>query len=357
MDFMQHALAVGKKARGISNPNPPVGAVVVADGVIVGEGCTGPAGGPHAEIKALRDSGSMAYGASIYVTLEPCCHIGRTGPCTDAIINSGISEVHVAVVDPDVRVGGKGISILRERGIKVVVGEHEKQAELDLEAHIKLSTTDLPFITVKFAVSLDGKIATRSGDSQWITNTLSRQKSHVMRMENDAVMVGINTVLMDDPKLTARGKAYSESARQPTRIIVDSNFRTPVNSSMFKERGQTIITGVFENEPLAYPTGVKTYFCSDSGGRVDLKSMLKEIGKEPISSILVEGGGELIGSLFDLGLVDKVVAFIAPVVIGGEDSPNAVKGQGALDMSAIYRLCDVKTESLGTDMMVSGYCE
>ena len=352
---MQQALSAGRRARGVSNPNPPVGAVVVVDDVVVSEGWTGPPGEPHAEVHALNRAGAISRGATMYVTLEPCCHTGRTGPCTAAIINSGISKVYVAVEDPDARVSGGGISVLRENGIEVVVGELQEEVSIDLESHLKLSATGFPFVTVKFAVSLDGKIATRSGDSQWITNTESRERVHVMRAENDAIMVGINTVVMDDPRLTARGNASLGSSRQPTRIIVDSDFRTPLNSSMFREEGQTIIVGASENQNTSFHGDVKTYSFPGPKGKVDLKCLLKQMGKEPISSILVEGGGELIGSLFDLGLVDKVVAFIAPVVIGGVDSPNAVKGEGAIDMSKVYRLRNIKREYLQTDVMISGY--
>ena len=352
---MQQALSAGKRARGVSNPNPAVGAVVVVDDVVVSEGWTGPPGEPHAEVHAINRAGDISKGATMYVTLEPCCHTGRTGPCTSAIIDSGISKVYVAAEDPDSRVSGGGISVLRENGIEVVVGELQDEASIDLESHLKLSATGFPFVTVKFAVSLDGKIATRSGDSQWITNAESRERVHVMRAENDAVMVGINTVVVDDPRLTARGNSLPKLGRQPTRIIVDSDFRTPVNSSMFQEEGQTIVVGASENQDSSFKGDVKTYSFPGPEGKVDLESLLKQMGREPISSILVEGGGELIGSLFDSGLVDKVVAFIAPVVIGGVDSPSAVKGKGALDMSKIYRLKNVKMEYLETDVMISGY--
>ena len=356
MSYMDIALAVGKKARGISSPNPPVGAVLEKNGQVLSEGFTGIPGSPHAEVMAITAAGDGAEKAALYVTLEPCCHFGRTPPCTEAIIESGISKVYIAIKDPDKRVWGKGIGRLQEAGIEVVLGIGEKAAEVDLEAHIKLSKTGSPLITAKFAVSLDGKIATSSGDAKWITSEESRARAHFMRFESDAIMVGVNTVIADDPRLTVRLNE-KKIERQPLRVIIDSSGRIPEKSALFLEKGTTLVASTQDFKLPDNLQNVKIKAFPSKEARVDLTSVLKYLGNIPVSSVLVEGGSELLGSLFDEGLVDKVVAFISPSIIGGKLSLSAVGGRGANVMSEKYSLVNVSREFIGPDVLISGYCE
>jgi len=356
MSYMDMAITAGKKARGISNPNPPVGAIIVKDEQVLSEGFTGRPGSPHAEIVAISAAGKNVRNSALYVTLEPCCHFGRTPPCTEAIIRSGISKIFIAVEDPDGRVSGKSIEQLRKAGIDVILGLGKEETEIDLEAHIKLSKTGLPFVTAKFAMSLDGKIAASSGESKWITGDESRAIAHMMRLESDAIMVGVNTVLVDDPRLTAR-LVNRDVDRQPLRVVIDSQGRIPSHSSMLFEEGSTFVATA---ENVRFSDSIKnlsTKSFPDKKGKVDLISVLEHLGKIPISSVFVEGGSQLLGSLFDQGLVDKVAAFISPSIIGGRASLGAVGGTGAKFMSDKYVLTGVKREFIGSDMLVTGYCE
>jgi len=356
LSYMRRALDLSNKALGISNPNPPVGAVVVKDGMVVGEGFTGPPGTFHAEKEALNIAGDYARGASLYVTLEPCIHFGRTPPCVDSIIEAGISEVHASVIDPDKRVNGRGVEKLKASDIKVYIGELADDSSRRMQAHIKLMKTGLPFVTVKFAASLDGKIATSSGESQWITGNDARDIAHSMRGETDAIMVGIGTVLADNPRLTARGDYSPTTGRQPLRVVVDSNCRTPLNSALLFEPGQTIIASNKSSPTCDLPSSVTIEKFPGSSDRVDLSRLLSYLGKIPVSSVLVEGGSGLTGALFDEGLVDKVVAFLSPSIIGGINSLSAVSGVGAKIISDVIRLSDVEVTSAGDDLLITGYC-
>ena len=355
MSYMGIALTVGKKARGISSPNPPVGAVLVKNEQVISEGFTGRPGSPHAEVMAITSAGDGVKGSVLYVTLEPCCHFGRTPPCTEAIIESEVSKVYIAIKDPDIRVSGKGIDRLQKAGIEVVLGVGKKEAEVDLEAHIKLSKTGIPLITAKFAVSLDGKIATSSGDSKWITSEESRTRAHFMRFESDAIMVGVNTVIADDPRLTVR-LDDKKIERQPLRIVIDSSGRIPEDSALFLEKGAIFIASTRDFKVPDNLQNVTTKTFPSRAARVDLAAVLKHLGNIPVSSVLVEGGSELMGSLFDEGLVDKVAAFISPSIIGGKSSLNAVGGRGANVMSEKYSLINVSREFIGPDVLISGYC-
>ena len=356
LSYMRRALDLSNKALGISNPNPPVGAVIVKHGTVVGEGFTGPPGTFHAEKEALKVAGNYARGASLHVTLEPCSHSGRTSPCVDSIIEAGISEVHASIIDPDSRVNGRGVEKLRAAGIKVYIGELADDSSKRMQAHIKLMKTGLPFVTVKFAASLDGKIATSSGESQWITGAEARDIVHSMRGETDSIMVGIGTVLADNPRLTARGEYSPVTGRQPVRVVVDSNCRTPLNSALLFEPGQTVIASNKSGSTCDMPSSVTVERFPGSDGRVDLSGLLRYLGKIPISSVLVEGGSRLTGALFDEGLVDRVVAFLSPSIIGGMNSPSAVSGEGASIISDVIRLSDVEVTNVGDDLLVSGYC-
>lgn len=361
MDYMEQALSLAKLAVGQVSPNPAVGAVVVGNGVVVGQGYTQPPGSHHAEILALSQAGEAARGAEVYVTLEPCCHYGRTPPCTRALIAAGIGEVHIATLDANPAVSGRGKSELEEAGIKVYVGEHEAEAKQINEAYTKFITTGIPFVTAKFAISLDGKIATKSGDSRWISGTEARKYVHNLRYTSDAIMAGVNTVLADDPQLTCRccGGRGGMVKKQPLRIIVDSKGRTPPSAQVFNEPGKTILVvsrpvGPEKVKPLA-EVGAELLELPSEGEQIDLERLLKIMGEREVTSILVEGGGILLGSLFDANLIDRVVAFVAPVIIGGSEAKTPVAGKGVDKVADLLRLERVAVERFGDDLMVSGY--
>jgi len=360
MDYMQQALSLAKLALGEVSPNPAVGALVVKDGEIIGQGYTQPPGCSHAEVMALNQAGGKASGGVLYVTLEPCCHHGRTPPCTQAIIAAGIAEVHVAMLDPNPLVSGKGESELAREDIKTYVGEHEDEAKEINEAYTKFITTGMPFVTAKFAVSLDGKIATKGGDSQWISGDEARKYVHYLRYTADAIMTGANTVIADDPHLTCRyGGKGGEVKKQPLRVIVDGRGRTPPTAQVFSEPGKALLaTGKsFEPEKKESFTkaGAELLELPLGEGLVDLERLLKTLGERDVTSILVEGGGVLLGSLFDHKLIDKVIAFIAPIIIGGEEAKAAVAGRGVDKVIDAIKLERVKVEKSGEDLMISGY--
>ncbi len=283
------------------------------------------------------------------------------GPCTKALIDSGISEVHLATIDPNPKVCGKGVKELENNGIKTFAGEHEEEAKELIEAFAKHITTGLPFVTAKFAMSLDGKIATRTGDSKWITGDEARRYAHNLRFDVDAVMVGVNTVLADDPQLTARcsGGRGGTAKKQPLRVIVDGKGRLPLSARLFKEPGNTIVARgkpMTGKEKMAFTrTGAELLEIPANEVEVDLTKLVKTLGERGITSILVEGGGILLGSLFDAWLIDKVMAFISPVIIGGGDAMTPVAGNGVDKLADACRLKRVKIKRLGGDLMVSGY--
>lgn len=360
MDYMSLALSLARLAQGQVSPNPAVGAVIVKNDVIIGQGYTQPPGGDHAEIVALKQAGEEARGATMYVTLEPHCHQGRTPPCTRAIIEAGISEVHFAIVDPNPRVAGKGQAALLEAGIKTYIGEHAAEAAELNEAFIKYITTGLPFITVKFAASLDGKIATRTGDSKWVTGEAARKQVQHIRYVSDAVMTGANTVIADDPHLTVRLAVKGGiTHRQPLRIIIDGLGQTPPTARIFTEPGKTLVvtgnTMTFEIKNSLIKTGAELLELPCTAGVIDLRQLMKVLGERQITSVLVEGGGILLGSLFDSGLVDKVIAFLAPIIIGGEEARPSVAGKGIEQLSDCTKMKQIKVERVGDDIMVVGY--
>ena len=358
MRHMERALALARRALGSASPNPPVGALVVKDGETVGEGWTQPPGRPHAEPTALRQAGDRSRGATLFVTLEPCNHFGRTPPCTEAIIDAGIAEVHASTIDPDPRVNGAGISRLREAGMRVDVGECGEQARRMMEAYLKLVETGRPFVTAKFAMSLDGKIATSTGESRWISGEESRRYAHELRATSSAVMVGVNTVLADDPQLTARDAEGTARGHQPLRVVVDGAGRTPADARLLSEPGRTVIA-------VSRADGATRRRLADRGaeiepvpahdGSVDLPRLLDALAGRGVTSILVEGGGALLGSLFDGGLIDKYVAFVAPTIIGGTSAPGPIGGDGVERIADALRLQRVTVEQLGRDVLVAGY--
>ncbi len=361
MDYMAQALSLAKLALGQASPNPAVGAVVVNNDVVAGQGYTQPAGSHHAEVMALKQAGEQAKGGVLYVTLEPCCHYGRTPPCTKAIIDAGITEVHLAALDANPLVSGRGKGELEQHGIKTYVGEYEEEANEINEAYTKFITTGLPFVTAKFAASLDGKIATRTGDSKWISGEEARKQVHNLRYAADAVMVGVNTVLIDDPHLTARcsGGRGGTARKQPLRVIVDSQGSTPPAAHVFSEPGRTLLVlgkhATAQEVAVFTRVGAEILELPSEEGVVDVARLLKVLGEREITSVLVEGGGILLGSLFDHGLVDKVIAFIAPIIIGGAEAKTAVGGKGAEKLIDALRLRHVQVDRLGDDLMISGY--
>lgn len=358
-DYMARAIKIARKAQGSTSPNPPVGAVLVKDGHIIGEGYTQPPGNAHAEVVALRAAGSQTQGSSLYVTLEPCIHHGRTPPCVDAIKAAGVAVVYVAARDANPLVNGGGMRALDAAGITTIAdGRHAQAAQELVEAHAKFVLHGTPFVTVKFAASLDGKTATRTGQSKWITADKARDYGHRVRACSDAVMVGINTVLADDPELTARPGGRVQ-ARQPARIIVDSRARTPLNAKVLSAKGTCIIavgdSAAEANIRALEGRGALVIRCSGQGQLVDLRSLLQKLAQMGYINLLVEGGGTLIGSLIDMGLVDKVLAFLAPVILGGEDTRTAVAGLGVARIEQGRWLSDLTLRRLGTDILVKGY--
>jgi diaminohydroxyphosphoribosylaminopyrimidine deaminase/5-amino-6-(5-phosphoribosylamino)uracil reductase len=360
--YMRYALSLAQLAMGHTSPNPAVGAVVVKDGVAVGMGYTQPAGSEHAEVIALRQAGDKAWDATMYVTLEPCSHYGRTPPCTQAIIDAGISDVHIALLDPNPLVSGRGAGRLNESGIKTHIGMCQQEAYEINEAYIKHITTGLPFVTAKFAMSLDGKIATKTGDSKWITKEETRKYAHALRYTVDAIMVGVNTVVADNPHLTAKGCGGRGGLgkMQPLRLVIDSKGRVPLDAHIFEPPGEVLIAVVAPIDPerkeKIVQAGAEVLELPAKEGSVDIVELFKLLGEREIVTVLVEGGGKLLGSLFDHRLVDKVLAFISPIIIGGCEA-TCVGGSGVDDITKALRLSRVDITTFGDDVLVSGYLE
>lgn len=352
--FMREALRIAKNAEGRTSPNPMVGAVIVRDNRIIAEGWHRKAGSPHAEVHALNMAGELAKNSTLYVTLEPCSHFGRTPPCANKIVESGISKVFVAMQDPNPKVSGRGIEILRNAGIEVEVGILEDEARKLNEVFLKWVTEKIPFVTAKFACSLDGKISTVAGESQWITCEESRKFSHHLRDISDGIMVGINTVLADNPSLTAR----IDGGKNPVRIIVDSFAKIPLDSKVICDKQAETIIAVTKNAPTEKVEALKNYgveIIIAGDEKVDLKILLEELARREITSILVEGGGTLHYSMFKNKLVDKVFAFVAGKIIGGKNALTAVEGTGFEKLSDAVQLKNLSSEKIGSDILITGY--
>jgi len=354
--YMNLAIKLALKAKGKTYPNPMVGALVVKDDKILGRGFHAKAGLPHAEIIALDEAGKNSKGATLFVTLEPCMHFGRTAPCVDRIIGSRVKEVVVGMIDPNPLNNGKGVAILKQHGIKVRVGVLEDKLTRLNEVFIKYITKKMPFVMVKTAESLDGRIATRTGDSKWITSDKSRGFAHRLRQDFDAIMVGVNTVLRDNPKLDAWF-----SKKQPVKIVVDSQLSTPQDSNIFSRGASVIIVTLptksgqeTENRRILVDKA-KILEVKEKGGQINLKDMLKKLFQLGIKSVLVEGGGTLNGSLFDEGLVDKIMFFISPKIIGGKDAIGSVMGHGIARVERSIRIKDLKLRRFGEDILIEGY--
>ncbi|WP_286726134.1 bifunctional diaminohydroxyphosphoribosylaminopyrimidine deaminase/5-amino-6-(5-phosphoribosylamino)uracil reductase RibD [Pelotomaculum sp. PtaB.Bin117] len=356
--YMKMALALAARARGRTSPNPMVGAVVVKDSRIVGQGFHARAGTPHAEVLALAEAGDEARGATLYVTLEPCCHHGRTGPCAEAVIAAGVAKVVIAMLDPNPLVSGGGIRRLREAGVEVVTGVMEDDALELNEVFIKYITTGLPFVVAKAAMSLDGKIATHSGNAKWITGAEARAYGHCLRDWYDAILVGIGTVLADNPSLTTRLTAGR--GRDPVRIILDSRAKTPLDANVLNR--QSAAPAIIATTAGAPPERLEALrqagaevLVVNEGPRVELAQLVKILGKREITSLLIEGGAGVHGSAFAAEIVDKAVWFIAPKIIGGQEAPGPVGGRGVDDLSGAAALERVKVSRLGPDFCIAGY--
>lgn len=347
--YMRKALNLALKSKD-PRPNPFVGALLVKHNKVIAAGFHKKAGAPHAEVVALDKAGLSACGANLYVTLEPCRHFGRTPPCTDKIIESGVKEVIVGMTDPNPLNKGTGIKLLRNANIKVKVGVLERDARKINSAFIKYISQKMPYVCVKVGSSLDGKIATRNFDSQWITGPAARSFAHRLRGEFDAVMVGVNTLIRDNPKLSGTSKNI--------KIIVDTNLLTPVNSRIFADGKIIIVTTkkITDNKAARLiKKGAQIISVKAKKGKVNLRSMMKELALFEISKILVEGGGELVGSLFDEKLVDEVKFFIAPKIIGGRCAVSSVMGEGVSWIDKAIKLRDVKMRNIGDDLLMEGF--
>lgn len=358
-NYMKLALDLAEKGRGWTSPNPMVGAVLVKDGRVVGRGYHQRAGGPHAEVNAIDHAGEQARGTTLYVTLEPCNHFGRTPPCTHKILDAGIRRVVVAMDDPNPGVQGGGNRHLQDRGIEVTTGICEKEARTLNEAFITWVTTGRPFVVVKCAATLDGRIATRTGDSRWVTGPGSRQFVHRIRHAADGIMVGVNTVKKDDPSLTTRldGTAGSD----PTRIILDTHLSIPLTSKLLHQTSPAptwLVCG--KNAPADRRTaledaGARVVTAPLKEDRIDLSALMQRLGHMGITSLLIEGGGTVIGSAFAADIVNKIYFFYAPKILGGDDGIPICRGVGPERMQQSIAVHDLSVLRFDTDVMLQGY--
>lgn len=359
--FMQRALDLAQRAKGRTSPNPLVGTVIAKDGRVIGEGYHEKAGTPHAEVHALNAAGENAKGATLYTNLEPCCHWGRTPPCTDALIQAGIAQVYIAEVDPNPSVAGRGVQQLQNAGINVHVGICRQEASDLNEVHRKYIQTGKPFVILKTAMSLDGKIATASGESQWITSEASRQRGHEVRDAVDAILVGRGTVARDNPALTTR--LQGKDGQDAIRIVLDSHGRTGTDARIFNtESDAGVIVAVTpevpsENIEALEKAGAEVLIVSAAHGtQVCFKSLMEILGKREITSVLIEGGSEINGSALAAGIVDKVMCFIAPKLIGGKDAPGPIGGVGIRSLSDAANLQRVSVTLIDEhDFLIEGY--
>lgn len=366
LEWMRLAIGEGRRALGRTWPNPTVGAVVVRDGVVVGRGCTAPPGGPHAEVVALREAGPAARGATLYTTLEPCAHFGRTPPCTDAIIAAGVATVHAAAIDPFPAVAGAGIARLRAAGLAVDIGVGGEEADELHGPYLRRLATGRPEVLAKWAMTLDGRIATHTGHSRWITGPEARREAHRLRDRVDAILVGVNTVLADDPLLTTRlepDEAGYGGPHHPVRVVLDSRGRTPPGAAVLRTAatGPVVIActaAVPEDRRAAWrERGAEVLTVEGAGPRVNLPGLLDLLGARGINSLLVEGGGETLASFFEAGLVQRAWVFIAPKLVGGRGAPGPLAGPGVDTMDGALRLGHVSSRWLGEDLLLTGEVE
>lgn len=358
--YMQRALELAARGRGWTSPNPMVGAVVVNNGQIVGEGYHQVAGGPHAEVHALNAAGDAARGATLYVTLEPCNHFGRTPPCTQRIVEAGIARVVVAMRDPNPGVSGDGNGFLVDRGIEIINGICEAAAQQLNEIFIKYITEAQPFVTLKCAATLDGRIAPASGNARWITGEKSRAYVHQLRQAHDAILVGIGTVMQDDPSLTTR--IEGTRTRNPARIILDTHLACPETAKVLRLDADSvtyIVTG--PNTTAALRRRMEEYGAViltmplDPAGRVDLAALMPELACRGLTSVLIEGGSRVNAAALQAGIVDKILWFYAPKITAGDDGFPLCRGSGAYQMEDCIRVRDIRVVRFGDDVMIEGY--
>lgn len=357
-EAVARAVELARPYVGRTGTNPSVGAVIIKDDRIIGSGWHLGPGYPHAEKTAIDEAGGDATRADLYVTLEPCNFVGRTPPCTKAIISAGIKRVVAGTLDPNPEVAGKGVQELRDAGITVTVGVLQNECRRLVEGYAKYITTGLPWITVKYAMTLDGKIATKTGDSFWITGEAARVHAHGLRWEHSAVLVGAGTVKCDDPQLTVRLDGKDSSAG-PLRIVVSSNCDLPANAKVFSIPPATwVVTtenATEDKRSVLRNAGAEIVNVAGKDGRVDLPGMLRALGERGVTSVLVEGGSEISGGLLDAGLVDKVIADVAPKVVGGADAKTPIEGDGAVKMADAVELKEVSAVQIGVDYCITGY--
>lgn len=356
--YMRRAIELARQGAGYTSPNPLVGCVIVKDGKILSEGYHEKYGEFHAERNAILNSKEDVAGADLYVTLEPCCHQGKTPPCTDIIIESRIRRVYVGSMDPNPLVAGKGVQILKEQGIEVKTGILEEECLKLNEVFFHYIQTGIPYVVMKYAMTLDGKIACHTGDSKWVTGKSAREHVQILRKQYQAIMVGIGTVLKDDPMLNCR----IEKGVDPLRVICDSHLQIPLESAIVKSAAKipTIVfaTDDSKSEKARQLEAAGVEVCWQTGrDRVDLEEVLRTLGEKKIDSVLVEGGGTLNASLLQEGLVDKVYAFLAPKLIGGEKAKGPVMGSGIAKMCDAIVLKDTQIEPFGSDYCISGYID
>jgi diaminohydroxyphosphoribosylaminopyrimidine deaminase/5-amino-6-(5-phosphoribosylamino)uracil reductase len=367
--YMQQVLKLAAKGKGQVSPNPMVGALVVKSDVVLGRGYHRYDTFDHAEIHALKEAGTLAIGATLYVNLEPCCHQGRTPACTDAILRSGVHKVVAAMTDPNPLVGGKGFHILQVNGVEVVIGTCEKEAMLLNEKFITYITHNRPFVLLKTAMTLDGKIATYTGHSRWITNETSRQASQLLRAEYDAILVGAGTVIADDPELTLRIEAKRHRAL--IRVVVDGKLNSPLTSKMFTTAdfspvlifADEMAASIAHGGTLALQARVKEYeskgvqviFDAGIDGQISLAAMLKELARRKITSLIVEGGANITGQFLTSKLFDKASFFVAPKLVGGSQALSAVGGEGFSTLDQAIELENIEISRHDQDIEITGY--
>ena len=354
-DYMKRALELAKKAMGYTSPNPMVGCVVVKDGRIVTEGYHERCGEYHAERNALTKCSEDLTGATMYVTLEPCCHQGKTPPCTDIILERGIGKVYVGSMDPNPKVAGKGVQILRDHGVEVETGLLEEECLSLNEIFFHYITTKMPYVAMKYAMTLDGKIASFSGDSKWVTGEKAREHTHFLRKKYRGILVGIGTVLADDPMLNVRVEGW----KSPVRIVCDSKLRIPPGSQIVKsaEKYRTIVAyaeqkNAKEKIKILHTMGVETIYCPDEKNQIDLKKLMADLGNRGIDSILLEGGGTLNDSALRAGIVKEVQAFVAPKLFGGVAGKTPVEGIGVELPSEAVELKYTDICQIGEDIRI-----
>jgi diaminohydroxyphosphoribosylaminopyrimidine deaminase / 5-amino-6-(5-phosphoribosylamino)uracil reductase len=355
---LQRAIELASEARGRTSPNPLVGAVLVKNGRVIGEGLHAAVGEPHAERDALAHATEDPAGATLYVSLEPCCHHGRTPPCTDAILEAGIARVVVASDDPSEKASGRGLGILRDEGVEVsvAVGELAETARLLNQPFRKHARTGRPLVTLKMAMTLDGKVATSTGDSKWISSEASRARAHRWRADSDAVAVGIGTVLADDPMLNARVEGVF---RQPRRVVFDSEARLPLSAQLVRTADEIPLTVICRRAASRTATealeaaGAEVIVVSGENESARVRAALDELGEREVQSLLLEGGPHLAGAFLDAGEIDEVRLFVAPLILGGRRARDPLEGEGAERIAAATRALELSCDSVADDVLIT----